>query len=108
MVSENSALPFYERLFALGVAGFFLSLIVFNLWMDEGELSKDLGKPIPIKDLYIEVTVEGKVEHPGVYRVKKGESVKKVVEMAKPMAGSNLKRVKLDGKITQRRKITIR
>ena len=108
MHKEQPALPFYERIFALGVAGLFVFVVVLNLWLDEGELTKELGKPVYLKDPHIEVTIEGKVENPGVYRVKKGESVKKVVEMAKPMADANLKRVKLDGKITRRRKITIR
>lgn len=108
MAQKKSALPFHERLFALGTVGFFLFVIIFNIWTDEGKLPENVGTPVLLKNPFIEVTIEGKVEKPGVYQVKKGTHVEEVVLQAIPKADANLKRIKLDSQINRRRKITIR
>ena len=101
------ALPFHERLFALVVAGVFINIIFLNYWFSEQEVVIDKRHPHFTKSPFIEVIVEGRVKKPGTYQVKKGTLVGEVVNMAIPEEDANLKRVKLDSRITRRRKIKI-
>jgi hypothetical protein len=105
---EKPSLPFYERLFALGVVGFFLFMIGLNSYLSDGGLPKETGEPRFISNPLIEVNIEGKVKRPGTYQVRKGSSLRELVELAEPDEDANLKRMKLDSPITRRRKLVIR
>ena len=105
---EEPALPFHEKLFALAVVGFFILLMGLNLWVSDYEPILNVSHPHQVQNLLIEVTVEGNVVYPGIYQVKKGTTVGEVLKKAVLTEESRLGRLKLDGKITRRRKIVIR
>ncbi|CCB90374.1 putative uncharacterized protein [Waddlia chondrophila 2032/99] len=105
---KKPALPFYERLFAIMIVGFFVFIIFLNYWFSERDVIVDKQHPQFIQNPFVEVVVEGKVKKPGTYRVKKGSLVREVVEMAEVEENANLDRIKLDSKLTRRRKINIR
>lgn len=65
-------------------------------------------RPHFVKKHLIEVSVEGNVSKPGVYQVKKGTTVREVLDMAELTENAKTGRIKLDSKITRRRKIIIR
>lgn len=108
MTDLKPTLPFYERIFAIGVVGFFTLLIGLNLWLSESEPVIEVGSPFFVKKMLIEVNVEGKVRKPGIYQVKKGTTVGQVLEMAGLADDAKMGRTNLDSKITRRRKIIIR
>lgn len=108
MTTTEPALPFYERIFAIGVVGFFTLLIGLNLWLSETEPVIDSDHPHFLKKHLIEINVEGNVRNPGVYQVKKGTSVREVLEMAQPTENAKLERIKQDSKVTRRRKIIVK
>lgn len=104
---RQTKLPLHERIAACLIILFILFLTTLNLYFDEGELPPAEILPqttIPL----VEVTIEGALEHPGVYRVKKGSTVQEAIALAKPLETANLRRIKLDSKITRRRKIIVR
>jgi len=105
---EEPALPIHERVFALVVVGFFLLMISLNFWSLEKEIIVDRKNPYQVQNPLVEIVVEGKVNNPGTYQVKKGTTVGEVVEMAEPKEEAKVSKIKLDSKITRRRKITIR
>ena len=104
---QRPVLPFYERVFAMVVAGFFISIVFLNYWFSEREIIVDKQHPYFTQSPFIEVVVEGRVKKPGTYQVEKGALVRDVVEMASPEKDAKLNRIKLDSKITRRRKIKI-
>ncbi len=106
MVKQKPALPFHERLLALGLAGFFICLVVLNLMLDEGQLTP--GVEHYPKNPLIEISVEGKVHKPGTYQVEKGTRVAQVILLSEPYEDANLKRLNLEAMITRRRKIVVR
>jgi len=108
LTTEEPALPGHERVFALVVVGFFLLMISLNFWFSEKEIIVDRKNPHEVQNPLIEIVVEGKVRNPGTYQVKKGTTVGEVIEMAEPREEAKVSRIKLDSKITRRRKITIR
>ncbi len=95
-----------ERIASLLIISIAALLILFNLISDDKTfptLPKDEEKPVKL----IEVTVEGAVRNPGIYQVRHGTQVSEVLKKAMPKDFANLKRIKLDSKITRRRKIVI-
>ena len=108
MTTEKPALPVHERVFALVVVGFFVLMISLNFWFSEKEIIVDRNQPHEVQNPLIEVVVEGKVRSPGTYQVKKGTTVGEVIKMAEPSEEAKISKVKVDSKITRRRKIKIR
>lgn len=104
---QKTALPIYERVFALAVVGFFAFLMFLSYWLFEKEIEVEKGEPLYVQNPLIEVAVEGNVLKPGVYQVKKGTLVKDVVRQAIPGENASLGRIKPDSKIVRRRKIKI-
>jgi len=83
-------------------------MISLNFWFSEKEIIVDRKNPHEVQNPLIEIVVEGKVRNPGTYQVKKGTTVGEVIEMAEPREEAKISRIKLDSKITRRRKIKIR
>lgn len=103
---EKPTLPFHEKFMAWLIISVLLFLTVLNIIFDEPsmpmtESEHHLANPL------LEIVIEGAVEFPGVYQVKKGSLIKEVLELAKPLPEANLKRIKLDSPITRRRVIKI-
>lgn len=58
----------------------------------------------PIEQL-IEVRIEGAVERPGTYQVKKGTPLNEVLQMAMPKPEANLSRLKLDRPLKRKKQV---
>lgn len=56
---------------------------------------------------WIMVKVEGAVEFPGSYRVKRGSSLKEAIEMARPLARANLSKLSLKAPLTKKMRIFV-
>lgn len=105
--SNKPKLPIYERLTASVIILFILFLAFLNLYLDDGKLPKTQDAIVIVTSPLIEITVEGAVKKPGKYQVKKGTLVQEVLKLADPFDTANLKRIKLDSKITRRRTIRV-
>lgn len=64
--------------------------------------------PHYIKDLHIEVTVDGAVAYPGTYIVTKGSTVGTLLEKVKPLPDADLRKVNPSTKLRSAKKWTIR
>lgn len=106
--NSSLKLPLYERAAACILFFFILFLIALNFYLDEGQLPPPSGEPHYLVKPYIEVTVAGAVEQPGVYQVEKGTLVEEVIQMARPLESAKLDSIKLDSKILRRRTIRIK
>jgi hypothetical protein len=107
MDQPSPNLPFYERLAASLIISFLVFLVLFNLWADDPELP-GTGTPYTPKPPLIEVVIQGAVQHPGTYQVKKGTTVQEALELARPLENANPGRIKLDSKILRRRVINLK
>lgn len=105
---HKPALPFHEHFAAWMLICFIVFLTIMNLCFYDGQLPKNMAPPYNPTSALIEVNIEGAVKYPGLYQVKKGTFVSEVLELAQPLEEANLKRIKLDSKITRRRTIRIR
>jgi hypothetical protein len=106
--NSSPKLPLYERAAACILIIFILFLIALNFYLDEGQFPQPTGEPRYLVKPYIEVTVTGAVERPGIYQVRKGTLVEEVIHMARPLDKAKLDSIKLDSKIVRRRAIHIR
>lgn len=105
---QPSGLPPYERVVSCLLVLVILFAIGLNFYLDEGRMPEENGEPHYLVSPFIEVAVKGAVAKPGMYQVEKGTLVQDVIQMAEPFETANLKRIKLDSKITRRRTIHIR
>lgn len=108
MPQQQPALPYYERLLALGLAGCFIFITILNLMLDEGEVPDRLGEPHYLKNPLIEISIEGKVQKPGTYQVEKGSSLKAAIELADPLPDAKLNKNQLNAVVQRRRKVIIK
>lgn len=100
-------LPFHERLVALTLTLLILFSLGLNIYLDDTELPiTEIEQKMP-QPLLVEITIKGAVKYPGTYQVPKGSTVQQALDMAEPFETANLKRIKLDSKITRRRSINV-
>lgn len=104
--SEKLVLPFHERLAAWLIASTTIFLIIVNIANDSSELPTTTSEHAVAKQL-IEISIQGAVDEPGAYQIKKGTTVGEAIALAKPLPEANLDRVKLDAPIQKTRKIIV-
>lgn len=100
-------LTFYERLTGCLLISFIAFLVLLNLYLDEKKLPETTAPAHYPNNPLIEVAVEGAVQYPGIYQIKKGSCVQEVLELAQPKEEANLKRFKRNTKIMRRRTIKV-
>jgi hypothetical protein len=105
-IQQKASLLLHERFMAGLIISGILFLITLNIVFDEPIMPLTESEHCLVNSL-IEVIVEGAIEFPGSYQVKKGTFLKEIIELAKPFPNANLERVKLDSPITRRRVIKI-
>jgi len=103
---EKPSLPFHERFMAWLVISVLLFLIALNIIFDESTMPLTESEH-QLVNPFVEIVVEGAVEFPGIYQVKKGVLIQEVLDLAKPLPEANLKRIKLDSPVNHRRVIKV-
>ncbi|MBT3394021.1 MAG: hypothetical protein HN411_02780 [Waddliaceae bacterium] len=70
--------------------------------------TQDDTKGTPFVTETITVTVEGAVQYPGTYTVKRGTLMKDAIAMAQPLDNADTRRVKNNSKVRNRQKIKVK
>ena len=96
---EKQKLPLHEWLAVLTIILALLLLIVVTTFQGSGTLPETTGEPHYLVAQEVEVTVEGAVENPGTYILKKGAQVKDVLELAKPVPQADLRKINPEVKL---------
>lgn len=96
---QKPHLPIHEWLAVAFLVGLLLSLTILSLFFTEHTIPDQQGTLHHVVDQDIEVFVEGAVEKPGSYIVKRGTLVKDVVALAVPNGDANLQPLKLNNKL---------
>lgn len=105
---QKPRLPVHEWLAVLCIFCLLVMLTLLSRLTTYETLPDELDDPHYVVDPNIEIFIEGAVEIPGRYHVKKGMTVEEVLALAKPQPDADLRRIKLDSKILRRRTIKIR
>lgn len=100
------SLPVHECFAAIAVIFALLAISIFSL--HSAQKKQHLGAPHYIVDQFIEVKIEGEVEFPGTFRVKRGTCVQDVIEQAKPLLEANMSRLKLTSKVRHGQTIKVK
>jgi len=91
-----------------------LLIVFFTIFLVSFRTSENVFPQDPqtttyyLKDPSVLVSIEGAVEHPGEYKVIRGTSLRKVLELANPLPEANLSRYKLDSPVNRKRKLNIK
>lgn len=101
-------LPIHEWFAILLLIGLLFGLTLITLYSKNAILNDDFGPAHHIVSQEIVVYVEGSVEKPGPYYVKRGTLVKEVIDLAKPLPEANLGKLKLDKKVRKNQVIKIK
>lgn len=104
---EKPQLPVHEWMAIAVLILFLLGLTLLAFFSQQRAFPIPEAPPKELVEQEIEVFVEGAVEHPGHFHVKKGALVKDVLEQAKPTSDANLKRIKPDRKLRKGQVIKI-
>lgn len=99
-ISEVPKLPVHEWI-AVAFAIFLLFLVTAIIWIKDStdSSSVDTGTPHYIVDQEIEIKVEGAVEKPGSYKLKRGTTIQEVLALVNPTSEADLTHLKPDKKI---------
>lgn len=97
--SQRKTLPIHEWAAILLIVTLLAILTVLALGKDQATLPKHLNAPHFITTNEIEVWIEGAVENPGYYKVKRGTCIKGVLELATCKQEADLRKVKLQKKL---------
>lgn len=99
-VVEEKKLPFHEWL-AIFTIVLLLSILTL-ITLSSSRSTQDCGRPHYVINPEIPVRIEGAVEKPGKYFVKKGCTVKEILENVPLQSDADLSRVKMDRQIKRK------
>lgn len=105
---QEQHLPVHEWLAIVMIIGLLLSLTLITLYSNNTSQVDTVGAPHYVIDQEIEVIVQGAVENPGSYQVKRGALIHDVIALAKPLPEANLKSIKQDRKVRKGQVITVK
>jgi protein involved in polysaccharide export with SLBB domain len=94
-ISKNELYP-HEWLVILFLIALFVILTLATHSCESQSLPQDEMTSHYIVNQYIEVSVEGAVENPGKYTIKKGTTVKDLLDIAKLTTSADLRHLKQD------------
>lgn len=103
---KSERLLVHEWIAILGIIGLLAMLTAVAL-VSNKDTNPPVTKPHYIVDQEIVVFVEGAVDKPGRYTVKKGALLKDIVSLAQPKAEANLKGLRMESKLKNGRVIKI-
>lgn len=81
------------------LCGLLLLFTGITFFSGESGLSDRIGPPHHIVDPEIAVFIEGEVEHPGHYRIKRGSTIHDLILLAIPSPDADLSHIKLENKL---------
>lgn len=97
--TEIKQLPIHEWVAVILLIGLLFGLTLITFFFNDNTMPQATGTPHYLLEQDFEVFVEGAVENPGAYKVKRGASIQDVVDQAKPLPEANLKILKLSKKV---------
>lgn len=100
-------LPTHEWFAIVIIIGLLFTLTLITMFSNNNS-DVALGIPHHVVDQEIVVFIEGAVEKPGPYQVRRGTLVQDVVELAKPLPDANLKALKLERKVRKNQVIKVK
>lgn len=104
--SEQTRLPTHEWLAVLTILAFIAALAIITSSPRSDAIPLDPPHHLVAQE--IEVTVEGAVEHPGVYSVDRSSTVGDAIAQAKPLPNADLKPLNLDKKVRSGQTIKVK
>lgn len=96
--SESPSLPVHEWIAVLLIVVMLSVLVSVVTYSSVSHIDDEIGLPHHIMP-EIQVTVEGAVEKPGSYQVKRGTTLQEVLDLAKPLHDADLSRLKPEKKV---------
>jgi hypothetical protein len=105
--SEKPTLGVFEWLALTTIIGLLGMLTAVSFIRTEKPSLVDLESPFMLVNPEVAVNVEGAVESPGSYRLKKGSLVKEAIALAKLMPDADMRKIKLEAKIRPGKKIHV-
>lgn len=104
---EQPSLPAHEWLAIVFIISLMAVLCLVAISYRESSLPEVTSEPHYVIDQEIEVFIEGAVENPGTYKVKRGALLQEVLILAKPTTNADLRRIKLQSKVRQGQSVKI-
>lgn len=104
---SKPALMVHEWLAITTIIGFLGMLTIISVIRSTPPLVPQKELAHPLTNPFIKVSIEGAVEHPGSYNLKKGARVKDALEQAKPLSNANLGQMNLESKLRKGQKINV-
>ena len=96
--TQKPELPLHEWLAVAAIMGFMVTLTVITAFKDNSAPYASLADPHYITDPNIEICMEGEIEHKGALRVKRGSTIREVIDIAKPTPDADLSKLKMTSK----------
>jgi DNA uptake protein ComE-like DNA-binding protein len=97
--AERPSLYVHEWLAVVAVLSFVTVLTLLTNRNNASFSSSHIGEGHFMNDPYVEVRVEGAVVKPGIYRMKRGQTLQEVLDIAQVLPDANLKKIKLQSKV---------
>lgn len=89
------------------ILGCLSTLILANTFSRQSQLPELKQECVLKPPQWIQVTIEGAVQHPGDYRLLKGSTIEQLIEKARPLENSDLSSLILTKKLRAKQKIFI-
>lgn len=96
--SEKPTLHVHEWLAVAVILGLMGMLTAISLISSGPSAAVETGPPHALVDPYIEVIIEGAVEKPGKYKVKKGTPVREIINDAKLLPAADTRRINMNAR----------
>lgn len=97
-MEKRPALYLHEWLAVIVFITLLLIIVLIN-FIHNRDLPIELGPPHHLEKQMIDATIDGAVQNPGTYSLKKGATLQELVDKGGPLPDADLKKMKMNSKI---------